>query len=203
MFVNLLYSDGEISHNLFPFLAPVEYSDEPTYHPSELESQPTLVEVPVSFYFAFSEPAERRKLEEHDGSYEPTPEEIATFEGAIKEYAIGLFAYLHQAKPETLHSVTPTIDKVTITKGAEYPLQIDVTFHILYNEPPENTPDPAEVASILTTAFESEEFTYFYLWGRDDIWNNVTSIKVEPNIPEGTYEPSSPDVNVFATMLTT
>jgi len=161
----------------------------------------------MSFYFSFGEHEARRRLDADD-TYEPTPEEVATFEGAAKEYATGLFEYLHSDKPATFVSVTPIVEKVVIKKGSAYPLQIDVVFHILYNESPENAPDAEEVASILETAFASEEFSYFYLWGRDDIWNSVTSVKAEPNFPEGTYPedsvpggPVSPDVSVYGTMI--
>ena len=165
--------------------------------------EPTLVEVPLSFYFAFeSHEAEgegqaRRKLDGHL-PVEPTPEEIAIFESAATTYATGLFDYLHEENPGTFYSVTPVIDKVVVTKSAPYPLQVDITFHVLYNEAPEDSPSVDEVAEILTAAFESEEFTYFYLWGRNDLWNNVADVRVEPNYDSPVV---MTDVKVLATML--
>ena len=172
-------------------------------YPEDIE--PTLVEVPLSFYFAFeshengSAGRGRRQLDGHIYT-EPTPEEIAIFESAATTYATGLFDYLHDENPEAFYSVTPVIDKVVIHKGDPYPLQVDVTFHVLYNEAPEDAPSIEEVGEILKAAFESEEFTYFYLWGRNDIWNNVADVKVEPNY-DSTSPPVMSDVKVLATML--
>lgn len=185
---------------------PHEYTEEPTVHPATPDDiEPTLVEVPLSFYFAFEEKSERRRLDGHTEKnvYEPTPVEIETLRSALMEYAVGLFEYLHEDNPETFYAVTPTIDKIVIHPGAPYPLQVDVTFHVLYNEAPEDAPDPEEVAAILAEAFTTDEFTYFYLWGREDIWNNVSDIKVEPNFEEVAEEPEMDDpvVNVTATMI--
>ena len=179
-----------------------DYDSESTLYPTDTE--PTLVEVPLSFYFAFEshegEDQGRRYLDGHV-AYEPTPEEIATFEGAVTAYATGLFDYLHEENPGSFYSVTPTIDKIVVHKDAPYPLQVDVTFHVLYNEAPEDAPSKEEVASILEQAFESDEFIYFYMWGRNDIWNNVSSVTVEPNFELTPPGVAMPNVNVLATML--
>ena len=129
---------------------------------------------------------------------------MATLETAIKKYADELFAYLHEENPEAFVSATPVIDRVIVSEGERYPLRVDVTFNLLYNEAPEDAPRPEEVGAILQDAFTSEEFIYFYLWGRRDMWDNVSSVQVvarpdEPNVaPE---EPSGPNVDVYATML--
>lgn len=186
----------------YSFLSPiVEYNSIDDDHTGGIE--PTLVEIPLSFYFAFEshedegEGQARRKLDGHL-PVEPTPEEITIFENAATTYATGLFDYLHEGNPGSFYSVTPVIDKVVVTKSAPYPLQVDITFHVLYNEAPEDVPSVDEVAEILTAAFESEEFTYFYMWGRNDIWNNVADVRVEPNYDSLVV---MTDVKVLATML--
>jgi hypothetical protein len=103
-------------------------------------------------------------------------------------------------------SVTPVIDRVIVADGERYPLRVDVTFDLLYNESPANAPQSEEIGAILQDAFTSEEFIYFYLWGRADIWDGVSSVQViarsdEPGSGGGLEEPTGPNVDVFATML--
>ena len=116
----------------------------------------------MTFYFAFEEPEERRRLEGHLNDFEPSPEEVETLKEALMEYAVGLFNYLHEAKPDTFYSVTPVIEEISLHPEEDYPLQVDVSFHVLYNEAPDDAPDPDEVASVLVGAFTTQEFIYYY-----------------------------------------
>jgi hypothetical protein len=166
------------------------YTDEPTEYPGILE--PILVQVPMTFYFKFEETAQNR-------TYQLAPEEIEMFKTVVMEYAVGLFTYLHQAKPDTFYSVTPVIDAVMTDPNAEYPLQIEVTFDVLYNEAPEDAPGPEEVAAVLVNAFITQEFVWYYLWGSDSIWDSVASIQVLPRLAEAAA--SDPVVGVLATMV--
>ena len=155
----------------------------------------------MSFYFAFEESGERRRLDGHT-VYEPTPEEIETLKTALMEYAVGLFEYLHESKPDTFYSVTPIIDAVSIHPEEEYQLKVDVTFNVLYNEAPDDAPEPHEVAAVLVGAFTTPEFMHYYLWGHGDIWDHVSSVKVEPNLPDHPDEEfSDPEADVYATMV--
>lgn len=138
--------------------------------------------------------------------YEPTAAEINTLKGALKEFAVQLFDSLHANNPQAFLSVTPEIDRVTVLAGERYPLRVDVTFVLLYNEAPENAPKPQEIEVILQDAYTSKEFIYFYLYGNNDIWSNVSSVQVvaRPSESGSGSEPSTspgPNVDVYATML--
>jgi hypothetical protein len=171
----------------------VDYTDSPTEEPDVQE--PTLVEVPLTFQFAMN----------NSTSQEPTPEEIDTLKQAVHEYAVGLFEYLHEAKPGTFLSVTPTIDGVVVQPNQTHPLSVNTTFNVLYNESPETAPGAEEVAELLVSAYTTDEFMYFYLWGRDDIWNSVTDVAVTARVPEDSVEtetsPPGPVTEVLATMV--
>ena len=174
-----------------------------TYLPTdELTDQITLVEVPLNFHFAFAKHQDNTTSQGYD-AFEPTAEEIKSLKEAFHEYSVGLFEYLHEDKLGTFLSVMPTIDGIVFQPGVTHPVIVNTTFRVLYNESPEAAPDIAEVAEILQEAFTTDEFTYFYLWGRDDIWNSVTEITMKANIPEKEDETnaSGPEAEVFATMV--
>jgi len=163
----------------------------------------------VSFYFTFEEGVGGYQSENKQGQrnsdghfiYEPTPPELATFEKAATAYATGLFDYLHENDPGSFHSVTVSIDDTVVQPNDAYPLRVDVVFDVLYNEIPEDAPSAEEVTAILKEAFESDEFNYFYLWGRHDIWNNVSGVVVVSNIESRPPDVSLPTNTVYGKML--
>jgi hypothetical protein len=161
-----------------------------------------LVEVPLSFQFAFDMPDGNTTSEGLDALV-PTPQEIETLMNALHEYAVGLFEYLHEEKPDTFLSVTPTIDSAAVHPDGT--LHANTTFHVLYNESPETAPEAEEVAELLVDAFTTDEFMYFYLWGREDIWNTVTDVEVKAHVPEDSEgeetTPPGPEAEVLATMV--
>jgi hypothetical protein len=173
----------------------------PTEEPSLQE--PTLVKVPVTFHFAFANP--ENSTSQGQDVIEPTPEDFETLQQAIHEYAVGLFEYLHETKPGTFVSVTPTIDGAALDPDSTHPLTVNTTFDVLYNESPEAAPGAEEVADLLVDAFSTDEFMYFYLWGREDLWNSVSDVAVKAHVSEYSEDtettPPGPVAEVLATMV--